>query len=46
MKRSALSRGKILTLLPVMLAVSACSVFGGGDGKKPKTPSLGSGFPF
>jgi len=39
-------RTKFLILLPVMLAVSACGVFGGGGGgKKPKTPVMGQRVP-
>ncbi|MFM1983044.1 MAG: hypothetical protein RJB22_1763 [Pseudomonadota bacterium] len=45
MPRSTLSRGKTLLLLPVLVAVSACGVFGGGDSKKPKTPILGQRVP-
>ncbi|MFM1982751.1 MAG: hypothetical protein RJB22_1470, partial [Pseudomonadota bacterium] len=45
MTRSTLSRGKTLLLLPVLVAVSACGVFGGGDSKKPKTPILGQRVP-
>ncbi|MFM7027517.1 MAG: PQQ-binding-like beta-propeller repeat protein [Chakrabartia sp.] len=42
MTRSAQMRSKAFVLLPVLLAVSACGMFGGGGGgKKPKTPILG-----
>ena len=46
MIRSARSRGKYAALLPVLLAVSACAVFGGGGtSKKPRTPVLGQRVP-
>lgn len=45
MTRSALARAKFLVLIPAMLAVTACGVFGGGDSKKPKTPVLGQRVP-
>jgi outer membrane protein assembly factor BamB len=46
MIRSARSRGKSAALLTVLLAVSACSVFGAGGGsKKPRTPVLGQRMP-
>jgi outer membrane protein assembly factor BamB len=40
------SRRKAFILLPVMLAVSACGIFGGGGGgKKSRTPVLGQRVP-
>ena len=35
------SRGKVLVLLPTLLAISACGVFGGNNSKRPRTPVLG-----
>lgn len=35
------SRGKVLVLLPTLLAISACGVFSGNKSKRPRTPVLG-----
>lgn len=46
MIRSARSRSKTAALLTVLLAASACSMFGAGGGsKKPRTPVLGDRMP-
>lgn len=39
------SRAKALILVPTLLAVSACGVFGGGGNKKARTPVLGQRVP-
>ncbi|RJT25533.1 pyrrolo-quinoline quinone [Chakrabartia godavariana] len=41
MKRLSAKFGRSLLLVPVLVAVAGCSVFGGGGDKKPKTPVLG-----
>jgi outer membrane protein assembly factor BamB len=45
MNGKALIRNKTLLLLPMILAVAACGVLGGGGSKKPKTPILGQRVP-
>lgn len=45
MNGKALMRNKTLLLLPMMFAVAACGVLGGGGTKKPKTPILGQRVP-